>query len=146
MTIMIFYMSINKLFNLKKVLSKIIVYLSSVLFVEIIYFFLTNSFLSDNRSDVNQVRLQTNIVNSVINNPLANTSLITDFINFVHGFLELIIPIDGLGSINEAAYYVWIWTIIISLNSKKKIIFRKSYRNGLYFTFFYFFYLNSIFL
>ncbi len=90
---------------------KLLLYLATVLSMEISYNLMTGNFLSDARYSINSVR-DVSLANTMINNPLFNTSIFTDFFNFLYGLVNVFVPIDGINSSNEILYYVWICTIL----------------------------------
>lgn len=99
---------------------KIFCILSTIVSIVMMHFFYHNLFgeyLTDSRYQANSLRKLG--ANTILNNPFINTSVFTDFLNFCYSFISLLLPIDGIGSVNEILYYVWIWGIIfIFLNSK----------------------------
>lgn len=97
---------LNKLF-------KSLLYFGTVIGMEVVYNLLTGNFLSDARYTVNSFRIEDLYTNTIINNPLINNSIVTDFLNFLYGLINVFIPIDGIHSVNEIIYYVWIWVIAI---------------------------------
>lgn len=97
---------LNKLF-------KLLLYFVTVVGMEVGYNLVTGGFLSDARYTVNSFRLEDLYTNTIINNPLINHSIITDFLNFLYGLINVFIPIDGIHSANEIVYYIWIWIIVI---------------------------------
>lgn len=98
--------------KLKKV-SKLGLYFVSIIVMEISYNLITGGYLSDARYSVNSFRSTDLYTNTIINNPFINTSVLTDFFNFIYGLINIFIPIDGINSVNEVAYYLWIWIILI---------------------------------
>lgn len=117
--LLIFVLSIVlfQIFRVKRlsIFSKISLYFATILVMEISYNFLTQNYLSNARYSVNLYRMMDIYSNTIINNPLLNTSLWTDMINFLYGLINIFIPINGINSANEIMYYVWIWSIVIVL-------------------------------
>lgn len=93
-------------------------FLVEVFITQIGYFLITNDFITNARYSVNETRIGMSYTNTMINNLFLNTSIITDLVNFIYGFINLIIPIDGLGSANEAVYYLWIWFLLYLMRDK----------------------------
>ncbi|MFC6176222.1 hypothetical protein ACFQAV_05190 [Companilactobacillus huachuanensis] len=97
--------------HLKKI-EKIILYFVSIFGMEFSYSLITGGFLSDARYSVNSTRDMNFYANTMINNPFINSSVFTDFLNFMYGLINIFVPIDGINSANEIIYYIWIWTIV----------------------------------
>lgn len=50
---------------------------------------------------------------SIIHNIVPDSSVLFDVINYIYVLISLLIPIQGLSSINMLIYYFWIWNLII---------------------------------
>lgn len=102
------------IFNFSKLnkLVKLLLYFVTIICMEVGYNLITGGFLSDARYTVNSFRIEDLYTNTIINNPLINNSIFTDFWNFLYGLINVFIPIDGIHSANEIVYYIWIWIIV----------------------------------
>lgn len=104
----------NKLF--KVILSNLIfIFTASILHI-LIY----KDNLTSYRYKVNEYRMDSGSVNTILLNPFNNIDPISDMGNFIFGLTNLIIPLDGLSSLNELFYYVWVFFLICIIVIKVK--------------------------
>lgn len=97
--------------------------------MSVIHIFLFDDNLTSYRYQVNEYRMFTDDVNTILLNPFTNINPIHDLGNFLFGLGNLFLPIDGLNSLNEIVYYIWIliviyvlYTKVIKITNKKNII------------------------
>lgn len=109
LSILFYFVARNKHTNLW---SWIACYFLIIICMELSYNFVTGNFLSNYRYSVNVWRAMDVNSNTIINNPLINSNILTDFLNFLYGLLNIFIPINGINSSNEIIYYLWIWIIV----------------------------------
>ncbi|MFL0199138.1 hypothetical protein ACHFI2_00880 [Exiguobacterium acetylicum] len=119
-------MFVANYFLLKKIKEKIVykVFILNILMIvciSIIHITLFGSNLTNYRYQVNEYRMYDQDVNTILINPYNSVSILSDFGNFLFGLSNLLLPVDGLSSLNEIMYYVWILFLacLIILKLKK---------------------------
>lgn len=80
--------------------------------VSICYHLLSGSYISIQRMSVNSTRVGSDYARTATRTILPPTNLFNDLTNTIYNAINLLIPIDGIGSINELAYYLWLYFIL----------------------------------
>ncbi|MFC4683894.1 hypothetical protein [Exiguobacterium sp. s149] len=94
-----------------------------IFLMSVIHIILFNDNLTSYRYQVNEYRMFTGDVNTILLNPFTTINPIHDVGNFLFGLGNIFIPLDGLNSMNELVYYIWIVIVISVLYSKvKKVV------------------------
>lgn len=101
-------------------LKKIRVHLVVILTMLIIYAYeiITGLYITDTRVDVNAGR----IANTMISNLIPNTSFFSDILNYLYVLISMVVPLQGVGSVNGIFYYLWIWLLIFLFLKNRKIL------------------------
>lgn len=81
--------------------------------ISIAYNIANGGYLSGSRAGVNEVRIDAANSRTMTKTILPPTNLFNDMANTVYNAINLLIPIDGFGSINELAYYFWLYAVLI---------------------------------
>lgn len=84
-------------------------------FISSLYILINNQNISFVRSSVNFSRLLYEDINTIILNPFGETGFIYDTLNIYYGIINMLVPLDGIGSLNEVIYYIWIWAFLCFL-------------------------------
>lgn len=100
--------------NLKKIRPMLVVFMTIIMIY--LFEFFTGTYITDTRTGVNVGR----VANTMINNLVPNTSFFTDVLNYFYVLISMIIPIQGIGSINGIVYYIWIWLFISIVILKRR--------------------------
>lgn len=83
-----------------------------LIIISIVYHFSHGGFLSSNRMSINMVRENGLYSRTMTRTILPPVNVINDILNSLYNGINLIIPIDGFGSINEIVYYIWLYVMI----------------------------------
>lgn len=83
--------------------------------ISIIYKLVTNNYISIQRLDVNNSRIGSSNARTMTKTILPPTNLFNDLANTLYNAVNLFIPIDGIGSVNELAYYAWLYFILFMI-------------------------------
>lgn len=81
--------------------------------ISIVYHLINGSFLSVSRMSINMVRENDSYGRTITKTILPPTNILNDILNSLYNGINLFFPIDGLGSINELVYYIWLYIILI---------------------------------
>lgn len=80
--------------------------------ISIFYKMNRHEYISIQRMNVNNTRIGMENARTATKTILPPTSLFNDLGNTLYNAINLFIPIDGIGSINELAYYAWLYFIL----------------------------------
>ncbi len=103
--------------------SKIALFLVSYFFISVLYNFFTGEFITDHRFSINESRLG-EINNTVVNNLIFNSNIITDFFNLIFSALRFILPLElvFLGGIKYIIFFMFWFLIVYEFTRHKKKI------------------------
>jgi hypothetical protein len=114
LSILVFFLVINKFREIK-----VRLFITISFFIQIVssvgYFILTHEFISKIKEGANADRIGSIFAKTIINNWIPTTNLLTDIVNNAYCLINLIIPLDGLASVNEIVYYVWLYTVLATI-------------------------------
>lgn len=82
-----------------------------LLLISITYNIFTGQYISSQRLIVNSARINSDNAKTITKTLLVPNCLSNDLINTIYNFVNLIFPIDGIGSFNELIYYIWLYTV-----------------------------------
>lgn len=102
-----------------KILKVILLNFLMITILSFLHILMFGELLTSYRYEVNEYRMYAGEVNTILLNPYNAVNVISDLGNFIYGFTNLILPIDGISSTNELAYYVWI--LLLTFISIKKL-------------------------
>lgn len=83
-----------------------------LIIISVFYHWNKGEYISIQRMNVNNTRIGMENARTATKTILPPTNIFNDLANTLYNAVNLFVPIDGIGSINELAYYAWLYFII----------------------------------
>ena len=106
---------IQVIFSKHRIIISSIFMLVYVIIISIVYKLATNNYISMQRMNINNSRIGMDTARTMTKTILPPTNLFNDLANTLYNAVNLFIPIDGIGSVNELVYYAWLYFILFMI-------------------------------